>query len=383
MPSLVRQFAASQYHQLYFETYAPGGFTLNSHSNDNESITRIKKRNWQFIVLQEQSQLPSFPDSDVDFYVYPALLKLDSIISENSECSLPTFFRTWGRKNGDSKNCAVWPPVCTYKGMDSLLGIRYQKMADTTNGVVVPVGEVWKKVREQYPLIELYKPDESHPSVEGSYLAACCFYTVFFREDPTKSNYKYTLNDSTANRIKRITKQVVFNKLSAWNVGKNDPISDFEILSNENGKVTAVSTSKNAFQNNWLYGDSTGFFNDTALHGDTVTLSFKKSGNYVVNLQSVGCFRTDEVTKKLEIKVDPVFIEDRGSDNIQVIVDENSVSIITKSNYQFVSFFDLNGRLLSKATFNNSATFLSAHLPNMFIVQLRSPNGTYSKLIVR
>lgn len=72
--------------------------------------------------------------------------------------------------------------MCTYAGMDSLLHLRYMMMAEDNHAVVSPVGAVWNYIRANFPLIELYSPDESHPSVAGSYAAACCFYTSIFRK---------------------------------------------------------------------------------------------------------------------------------------------------------------------------------------------------------
>jgi len=88
------------------------------------------------------------------------------------------FFQTWGYKNGDAGNCPVFPPICTYKGMDSLLELRYQKMALDNKALLSPVGLVFREIRTALPSINLYELDESHPSMHGSYAAAVTFYTI-------------------------------------------------------------------------------------------------------------------------------------------------------------------------------------------------------------
>jgi hypothetical protein len=87
---------------------------------------------------------------------------------------------TWGRENGDQDNCANYTPLCTYDGMQQRLRESYVQMADDNNAIVVPVGMAWKYVRDNYPEIDLYQSDESHPSVEGTYLAACTFNRVLY-----------------------------------------------------------------------------------------------------------------------------------------------------------------------------------------------------------
>ena len=44
-----------------------------------------------------------------------------------------------------------------------------------------PVGMAWKKSIAIDSTINLYSSDNSHPSIYGSYLAACTFYQVFLK----------------------------------------------------------------------------------------------------------------------------------------------------------------------------------------------------------
>jgi len=85
-----------------------------------------------------------------------------------------------------------WPPVCTYEGMDDLLRERYLEMGEMNEAVVSPVGAVWRHLRENNPDVQLYANDGSHPSPEGSYAAACAFFSVLFRENPTLITFAST-----------------------------------------------------------------------------------------------------------------------------------------------------------------------------------------------
>jgi hypothetical protein len=46
------------------------------------------------------------------------------------------------------------------------------------------VGYLWSIVRQERPTLELWQADGSHPSVAGTYLAACVFYALIFRQSP-------------------------------------------------------------------------------------------------------------------------------------------------------------------------------------------------------
>ena len=202
LPQMITDMATSTGDVFIYDSNAPGGYTLQGHSSNATSLAKIAIGNWDYVVLQEQSQLPSFPISQVQTDVFPFAKMLDSTINADNPCVETVFYMTWGRKNGDASNCASWPPVCTYAGMDSLLDLRYRMMADSNNAIVSPVGRVWNYVRQLYPSLELYQPDESHPSVAGTYVAACTFYTVMFRKDPTDITFNSTLTPTDAANIR-------------------------------------------------------------------------------------------------------------------------------------------------------------------------------------
>lgn len=167
---------------IYTEAFTIGGATFSQFCSNPETFARISSRDWDYVVLQEQSQLPSFPPSQVENECYPYAKQLCDSIRANSECTQILFFMTWGRKNGDSYNCANYPPLCTYEGMQQRLFESYTEMGNDNNAIAVPVGMAWKYVRDNYPEINLYQSDESHPSLEGTYLAALCFYRAIFGE---------------------------------------------------------------------------------------------------------------------------------------------------------------------------------------------------------
>jgi hypothetical protein len=114
--------------------------------------------------------------------------------------------------------------------MDSLLNLRYRMMADSNNAIVSPVGAVWENIRQNFPLIDLYQADESHPSVAGSYAAACCFYTALFRKDPTLITFNSGLSATDAANIKNAAKLIVYDNLLNWHIGEYDSLINVNCL---------------------------------------------------------------------------------------------------------------------------------------------------------
>ena len=194
LPTMVATIASSANQSLVCSQQTLGGATFYQHSQSNATYAKLASQNWDYVVLQAQSQEPSFPYSQFSWQTLPYAIELVDSIRSLAPCAQPVFFRTWGRENGDQANCAVFPPLCTYEGMDSMLHRHYSLMADTTDAYLSPVGTVWKHIRDTDSTINLYTSDGSHPSLAGTYAAACTFFTMITRMDPNTITDDQNLN---------------------------------------------------------------------------------------------------------------------------------------------------------------------------------------------
>lgn len=223
LPQLTADIAFSAGDTLIVESNTPGGYTFEGHLGNTTSLGFIQEGNWDFVVLQQQSQMPAFPISQVEAETFPFATQLNDSILAHSPCAETVFFMTWGRENGDQQNCANWPPVCTYEGMDDLLYERYMMMAEMNQGIVSPVGAVWRYLRENHPDIDLFSSDGSHPSTAGSYAAALCFYTALFRKSPLETSFDFTTDNTEEATLRQVVHDLVFLQLSQWYIGAWDP----------------------------------------------------------------------------------------------------------------------------------------------------------------
>jgi len=234
LPQLVSELASSTGKTLIFDMNAPGGYYLGQHLTNPTSLAKIAGGNWDHVVLQDQSMALAYPSTYRSFISYS--VKLDSIIKVHNPCAQTMFYSTWGRKPGDTYLCTQ--PECavdtwisrTYYEMDSTITAHYKVFADSVKASMTPVGAAWRYIRQNYPSIELFQSDESHPSLAGSYAAACCFYTTLFRSDPTFITFNSGLSATDATNIKYAVKQIVYDHLSDWNVGPYDDLLDTDCL---------------------------------------------------------------------------------------------------------------------------------------------------------
>lgn len=279
LPGMFYNLAQSGGDPVYRDSNAPGGYTLQGHSTNSTSLAKINERDWNFVVLQEQSQMPSFPPSQVAAQVYPYAAILVDSIRANNPCTEPVFFMTWGRKYGDAQNCPNYTPLCTYNGMQARLRQSYLQMGLDNSATVAPCGVAWKNCMTADPdsLINLYSGDNSHPSTAGTYLNACVFYATIFRKSPVGYTYHGGLPQATAEFLQQIAAATVLDSMAVWRIGANDPQASF--TTNNNGlQFQFNETSLNATSHYWEFGDGTTASSPSPTHtytqGGIVTVMY-------------------------------------------------------------------------------------------------------------
>lgn len=345
LPNMIRQIALSAGNTLEFEKNTPGGYTLKGHSTNPTSLSLIRKGNWDYVVLQEQSQLPSFPDSQVAVLVYPYARLLDSLIKAHNPCATTIFFMTWGRKNGDAENCPIFPPVCTYEGMDSLLSLRYSIMTQDNAAALSPVGRVWSFLRTQHPTMELYESDGSHPATTGSFAAACTFYSLMFKKNPELLPSIFTLEPGTAAIIKSAARTVAFDSLSQWTAHLAVTKADFDYVS-EGNSVAFANLSNKAQQFFWDFGDGA---TSTAI---APTHFYANIATYEVKLFATDtlCLQTDLSIKSLTIL--PTGIENSIAGNLEISVSPNpaihQIGVSLPTDISSIEIVGMEGKCLLK-----------------------------------
>lgn len=215
---------ASEYgDSIYSEHHWAGSQTLQQQSDNPDTETKINSRSWDYVVLQEQSQISGFmPGWDVgefEYYSYNPAQSLTALIKTNSLCSEVCYFMTWGYNVGDT---ATYPDD-TYPEQQSRIRRNYLLLANDLGGIVSPVGIAWKRVRDEKPWLNMYDADGYHPSSIGSYLAACVFFTTIFEESPLGLDYNAGVPDSTCEYLQGVAADVVLDSLVTWNIGEANP----------------------------------------------------------------------------------------------------------------------------------------------------------------
>ncbi len=210
LPKLVADLAHFRHWDMDYDSYLPGGSRFSQHASDQQLIRKINEGKWDWVILQEQSQLLEFEPEQIQHDVYPYASSLCQLIRRANPQANIAFYETMAAQDGDQMNVNSFPELGTYEGTQDRINANYTIMTQDNQAVLVPVGAVWKSVRSDNPSIGLYA-DEKHPNLTGSYLAACVFYAVIFKDRAVGLSHPGSMDEDTANYLQKMTDKILYS----------------------------------------------------------------------------------------------------------------------------------------------------------------------------
>ena len=191
-------------------TRAVGGWWLQDHAASADTVDAIKSKEWDYVILQEQSIVPASEPERIES-MNPSMRALNRSIQKAG--ASPVLYLTWGRAGGFSD-----VGHADYASMQAAVTTAYEKIADEMGATVAPVGEAWRQVLIEHPGLTLYQSDGSHPTRSGTYLAACVFYAALFGESPEGLEYTGGLGSGEAAILQRIAAETVLQDPTRWHL---------------------------------------------------------------------------------------------------------------------------------------------------------------------
>jgi len=210
---------------IFAARFDQGGAHLENYVNNTALANLLGERQWTWVVLQEQSELPGFidltPADDNGQKWYETSLKavvaLQSQIQANGATTV--LFQTWGYFDKDPHNPGYYS---NYTTMQAKLNKGYQKYQDTirarNSGALIkiaPAGSAFEWIYSNkndndpeyindplqtgsafdqlYDTLEAHKEQDSearkYPSVQGAYLTACVLFQTLTGLDVRQISY--------------------------------------------------------------------------------------------------------------------------------------------------------------------------------------------------
>jgi uncharacterized protein DUF4886 len=163
-----------------FKSMTISGAFLYEHAGGLPYV--LQSRKWDLVILQGNSQepMPSNPAHAERFR--STARSFDSLI--HAFGGKTAFFMTWAYQG---------KPEMT----DALAG-AYEGIGNELDDLVVPVGLAFRNSLARRPELVLHFKDHMHPSMAGTYLAACTFYAALYGKSPAGNAYTADLDAETA-----------------------------------------------------------------------------------------------------------------------------------------------------------------------------------------
>lgn len=254
MPKLFQKIADSKGQNVITEMDARSNHSFSMHANRPELFEHIRKRKWDYVVLQGFSRELSYDRSVIDSASVPYLdMILDSIYL-NNPCTKVLLYMTWGYRTG----IADREDADTYEKMSDAVRKGYKYIADKYGLSIVPVGKVYEQLKNYSDgsLFHcLFQKDDQHPTIYGSYAIANTFYSAIFRKSPLDGYHKGLSKDDAA-AIQKMAYDCVTNTAEEFHLD-DEYYSVKYSWNNEGHLVVDLKSAYRKAKISWDMGDGT------------------------------------------------------------------------------------------------------------------------------
>lgn len=195
LPGTFYEMARAGGHSVEVDDVTCGGYSLarfaDPHDEYGAQVDRaLGEKSWDFVVLQDNTNSAVNGEEAM----YPHARELDRRIREAGGKTV--FLMTWAPKDGAQGY--------SREAIQAALAEHYEKIAGELGAPLIPGGKLYAAALAEDPQMELWDEDGQHPSAQGTYLAACGAYALFFGETPQGNGYTGELDQETAEKLQRI-----------------------------------------------------------------------------------------------------------------------------------------------------------------------------------
>ncbi len=166
--------------------FRPGGVASYSFVGDNEVRFNTFDKPFDAVMIMDCSQCPIHPNLQSIFYEYAA--KHSATVRKNG--AQPIFFMSWAYQDKPE--------------MTAQLAAEYVKAGKQNNALVVPAGLAFANSIAQRPDLILHIADKRHPTLMGTYLAACTVLASVYKVNPVGLKYTAGLPADVATHLQNV-----------------------------------------------------------------------------------------------------------------------------------------------------------------------------------
>lgn len=293
MPKTVQKMAGSKNIQTHIAMSAKGGHTIQMHAERSDLYEDINQQTWDYVVIQGMSKELSYGNEYIDSAIVPYFQKIVDTLKVNNPLVNILLYMTWGYEKGYHYGDTNY----TFEEMGARIESGYRYLANLYDFPIVPVGNVWKEIREKYPQYDLYETDGYHPSNIGSYIIANTFFSALFHSNPAGVFIPRKVKENVAHNIQATAFNYVISNLSKYNLTKNTFNIELKSLVENQVIYYFEANYPNAESITWEFGDDTTSNEASTTHPYPSDMQFNVN-LYVYEKHGIRRFSTKIHTKQ-------------------------------------------------------------------------------------
>lgn len=225
---IYQNLAKSKNKNVIGDTLAVSGSKLKGHALRPNTYKKIKSKEWDYVFIQGYSRELAMDSVVIAEQTIPYAQQLIDSIKRYNPCASIYYYMTWGYEKGHKDSILD----DSYSTMQDRIQKGYMQLSRATGGYpIAPVGMVWKNIMEKYPTIDLYANDRAHPSPDGSFAAACTFYTAIYKESSIQGAAPRNINQTDALNIEKVASDYVLTNYEKYRLDTFDVIRPIDVLS--------------------------------------------------------------------------------------------------------------------------------------------------------
>jgi hypothetical protein len=174
--------------ESYFRPDAVGSYSFDDHNN---VVFNKRDKLFDVAVMMDCSQCPIHPRLKT---VFTEFAKKDSDIVR-AHGAIPVFFMSWAYANKPE--------------MTAQLAEAYTIAGNANNVLVIPAGLAFARALAKQPELNLYVADKRHPTLAGTYLAACAVFAALTGRSPVGNSYLAGIDAPTAHFLQTVAWETV------------------------------------------------------------------------------------------------------------------------------------------------------------------------------
>lgn len=174
--------------ESYFRSKAFGSYSFDQANN---IVFNDLERLFDVVLMMDCSQCPIHPQLKATFRA-SAKRHSETVRSHGAK---PAFLMTWAYQDRPQ--------------MMADLAEAYTSVGNDNDALVIPVGLAFAAALERRSELHLHMDDKSHPTLAGTYLAACTVYAALFRRSPMGLDHMGDLDVATAQFLQSVAAETV------------------------------------------------------------------------------------------------------------------------------------------------------------------------------